>query len=120
MITTVRNILRKKRHKGVWTIGPNDYVFDAIKIMADRDIGALIVVDEGRIVGIVSERDYSRKGVLHNRSSRTTRISEIMTDMVLFVEPDNTVEECMALMTDRKIRHLPVLDDGELVGIVSV
>jgi CBS domain-containing protein len=110
------------RHKGpeVWSIDPGESVFQAISVMAERSIGALPVVAEGQLVGILSERDYARKVVLHSRSSKDTIVAEIMTTPVLSVGAHHTVEECMRLMTQKRIRHLPVLEHGKLIGIVSI
>lgn len=116
---TVRELLE---HKGgvVWTVAPNASVFEAIRTMAEKGIGALVVMEGARLVGIISERDYARKVILKGRSSKQTSCREIMTDTVFFVTPDRTLDECMALMTDKRIRHLPVIEDDHLVGIVSV
>jgi len=95
-------------------------VFDALKLMAEKDIGALLVVEKGRLAGIISERDYARKVILHGKSSHDTPVREIMTARVVCVRPANTVEECMALMTDKRIRHLPVVENDELLGVLSI
>ncbi|NOX60982.1 MAG: CBS domain-containing protein [Chloroflexi bacterium] len=116
---TVKQLLDEKG-RDVWTVTPDSTVFDALKLMADKNIGAVVVTDAKGICGIMSERDYARKVVLHGRSSRTTPVSEIMTERVLVVRPDQTVQECMALMTRKRLRHLPVVEDGELVGIISI
>ena len=116
---TVKQLLESKA-PGVVTIAPRASVFEALKLMADRDVGAVVVVDEGRLVGVLSERDYARKVILHNKSSREIFVSDIMTARVLFVHPGQTVDECMALMTDRHIRHLPVLDGDRLIGVLSI
>ncbi|HWO41503.1 MAG TPA: CBS domain-containing protein [Candidatus Eisenbacteria bacterium] len=115
----VRDILDAKG-RDVWSIAPDASVYDAIKLMADKSIGALLVVDNGQLVGIISERDYARKVILQGRSSKTTRVREIMTSRVIYTHPDQNIEECMAVMTDKRIRHLPVLDQGHLVGIISI
>jgi CBS domain-containing protein len=104
----------------VWAIPPDASVYEAIKLMADKEVGALLVMDGQRLVGIVSERDYARKVILQGKSSRDTPIREIMTGKVFYVRPDQTVEDCMALMTARRIRHLPVLDDDRVIGVVSI
>ncbi len=116
---TVKQMLESKP-RGVVTIAPNASVFEALELMAERDIGAVVVVDDGYVVGILSERDYARKVILHNKSSRDITVDEIMTDRVLYVGPTHTVEECMALMTDKRIRHLPVMDRDRLVGVLSI
>ncbi len=119
MQLTVDEILQ---HKGreVWTIGPKATVLEALKIMAEKDIGALIVVEEGKVVGIISERDYARKVVLRGRASVNTPVKDIMTDKVFYVTPKTTVKECQALMTEHSIRHLPVLENSKLVGVISI
>lgn len=116
---TVKQLLEGKRHKLI-TVSPRETVFDALKKMADNDVGALIVLDGERLIGVFSERDYARKIILHGKSSRDTVVHEIMTANVISVRPSQTVEDCMGLMTDKRIRHLPVLDEGKVVGIVSI
>jgi len=118
--TTVRDILDQKEKKQILTIGPNDSVFRALREMALHNVGALLVMDFGKVVGIVSERDYARKVVLKDRTSRETQVSEIMESRVLYVVPRDTAEGCMALMTEKRIRHLPVFEHGELVGLISI
>lgn len=115
----VRQLLRTKGGE-VWTIGPDQSVYEALELMAEKDVGALPVVERGRLVGIFSERDYARKVVLQGKTSRETRVGELMTRTVFYVSPHETIEECLAIMTKRRIRHLPVLDDDRLVGIVSI
>ncbi|MFO1405932.1 MAG: CBS domain-containing protein [Steroidobacteraceae bacterium] len=109
-------------HKGpdVWSIGADDPVLEAIQIMADRHVGALPVLRDGELVGIVSERDYARKVVLLGRSSAGTAVSQIMSSPVRTVAPDATVQHCMELMTEHRIRHLPVVDGGRMVGMISI
>ncbi len=104
----------------VFSIGPGASVFDALEEMAKRDVGALIVMEDGQVVGIFSERDYSRKIILAGKSSRETPVRDIMTDRVIYARPDLTLEQCLALMTDKRIRHLPVLRGDDLVGVVSI
>ena len=116
---TVRQLLESKAPE-VFAIGPDQPVLDAIKLMADKRIGALLVMQGGRLVGIVSERDYARKIVLQGRSSATTPVSEIMTGQVVSVRLDDTADRCMQLVTDRRIRHLPVLDGDAVLGVVSI
>jgi CBS domain-containing protein len=116
---TVKQLLASKRGSVV-TIAPDDSVFRALELMAERDIGAVVVVRDEQVVGILSERDYARKVILHNKSSREITVDEIMTDRVLYVGPAHTIEECMALMTDKRIRHLPVMDSDRLVGVLSI
>ena len=116
---TVRHLLESKAPE-VFAIGPDQPVLDAIKLMADKRIGALLVMQAGRMVGIVSERDYARKIVLQGRSSATTPVSEIMTGQVVSVRLDDTTDRCMQLVTDRRIRHLPVIDGDAVLGVVSI
>jgi CBS domain-containing protein len=109
-------------HKGsdVWSVSPAATVYQAIEIMESKNVGALLVVEQDRLVGIISERDYARKVVLKGKSSRQTPVQEILTGEVISVSPAQTVEECLRLMTDHRIRHLPVLEAGRIVGIVSI
>jgi CBS domain-containing protein len=115
----VRDILETKG-RDVWSIEPGASVYDAMKLMADKGIGALLVMEGPKLVGIISERDYARKIILQGRSSPTTEVREIMTPRVAYVEPDRNVEECMALMTDKRIRHLPVMEQGQVCGVISI
>ncbi|WP_133645385.1 CBS domain-containing protein [Paraburkholderia flava] len=119
-MTSVSQVLKSKPNHDVYTIAASDSVFDAIKLMADRQIGALIVTDGDAIAGIVTERDYARKVVLMERSSKDTPVRDIMSKAVRFVRLDQTTDECMALMTDHRMRHLPVIDREKLVGMVSI
>ncbi len=112
-------MLDQKGHQ-VWSVQPGDTVYDAIKMMADKDIGALVVLDGSKIVGMVTERDYARNVFLKGRASPQTLVGEIMARNVVCVEPDKSIEECMAIMSARRVRHLPVINDGELLGIVSI
>jgi len=109
-------------HKGdtVWSISPDATVFDAILMMADKNIGALPVIENNKLVGIISERDYTRKVVVKGKGSKTTTVKEILSSRVIHVSPSHTIEECMRLMTDHHFRHLPVLDGDKIVGIVSI
>ncbi len=116
---TVEDILNSKGSE-VWSVKPDDIIFDAIKLMADKGIGALLVMEDDKLVGIVTERDYARKVVLEGKSSREAHIHEVMTTKVLCVSPERTIDECMALMTDKRIRHLPVIDHKQVVGFVSI
>ena len=115
----VRDILEVKG-RDVWSIGPDGSVFDALKLMAEKDVGALVVLDGGNLVGIISERDYARKIALLGRASPTTQVKEIMTSRVAYVDPEQNVEECMALVTEKRTRHLPVLENGKLIGLISI
>ena len=116
---TVEQILR---HKGraFWSVAPNAMVIDALKLMAEKDVGALMVLEADRLAGIISERDYARKVILKEKSSLQTPVREIMTQVVVTVRPGNTVEECMALMTEKRVRHLPVLVEDRVVGVISI
>jgi CBS domain-containing protein len=116
----VAQILRGKPSKTVHAIGPNDTVFDAVKKMAEHGIGGLLVMEGEKILGIITERDYARKIALAGRTSKETPVSVIMTTEVLCVGPQQTTEECMAIMTENRVRHLPVLDKGKLIGLVSI
>jgi len=116
---TVKQILRDKGSQ-VLSIQPDVLVYDALKLMAEKDVGALLVLEKGRLVGIISERDYARKVVLKGRSSLDIPVRDIMIERVMFVRPEQTVEECMALMTEKHFRHLPVLVGDQVVGIVSI
>jgi CBS domain-containing protein len=119
-MTTVAQILQSKADKTVYTISPAASVFDAVKLMAEKNIGALPVMEGGKIVGVITERDYARKIVLMARSSKETPVREIMTSQVMYVRTHQTSEECMALMTENRVRHLPVMDQGKLIGLVSI
>jgi CBS domain-containing protein len=118
----MKKILDLLEEKGshVWSVGPNMTVYDALALMAAKGVGALLVIDDTGPVGLFSERDYARNVVLKGRSSRDTPVRDIMTSRVLYVTPDQPVEEAMALMTERRVRHLPVIDDGQVRGLVSI
>ncbi len=116
---TVGDVLKEKG-TNVWAIDPQSTVYDALMLMAERNVGAVLVLEAGSLVGILSERDCVRKLDIRGRSPATTRVSEIMTESVVYVHPEQTMEECMGLMTSRRFRHLPVLDGGRLVGVVSI
>ena len=118
-MTIVRHILDKKGQL-VWTIGPDDTVFAAIEEMARKDVGALVVVENGDPIGIFTERHYARDVFLKGRSSPTTVVKDVMRTGFLYFTPERTVEECMAIMTAERVRHLPVMDDGNLVGLISI
>jgi CBS domain-containing protein len=115
----VRSILRDKG-SDVWSIAPDASVYQAVSVMAERSIGALPVIADGQLVGILSERDYARKVVLQSRSSKDTLVGEIMSSPVVSVGPSTTIEDCMRVMTQQRIRHLPVLEEGQMIGIVSI
>ena len=116
---SVQELLQAKGH-GVWSIGPDASVYDALQLMADKDVGALLVLDAGKLVGILSERDYARKVILQGKASKTTPVREIMTTQVVCAQAGESIEEAMVLMTNKRIRHLPVLDGERLVGVVSI
>jgi len=118
-MVTVKQMLEEKGSE-VWTISPEATVYEALKIMADKDIGALIVVENDQVVGIISERDYARKVMLRAKSSLDTPVKDIMSTEIYYVEPEVSAEECMALMTVKRIRHLPVMENGKLIGVISI
>ncbi|MCA9742034.1 CBS domain-containing protein [candidate division KSB1 bacterium] len=117
---TVAHILDVKESSAIYFVSPDDTVYTAIEMMAQKSIGALVVLERGKLVGILSERDYARKVILKNRSSKATPVREIMTSKVITIHPEQRIEDCMAIMTEKKIRHLPVKSEGELVGIISI
>lgn len=113
-------VLRSKSRHTVETVAPSTSVFDAVRLMAEKNIGALLVLEEQKIVGIVTERDYARKIALLGRASKATPVRDIMSFPVMYVRPDQSNEECMALMTNNRLRHLPVVDQGKLIGLLSI
>lgn len=119
MTRTVRRLLTEKGRSIFW-VAPAASVYTAIEQMATRSVGALLVMDGERLRGVVSERDYARRVILQGRSSRETRVEEVMTSDVICIDPERSVEECMALMTEKRIRHLPVLEDGQVIGVISI
>ncbi|MBP6613442.1 MAG: CBS domain-containing protein [Aquabacterium sp.] len=119
-MTTAADILKSKPNQAIFAIGPRASVYDALQLAADKGVGALLVMEDERVIGIVTERDYARKVALLSRSSKDTAVSEIMTTAVMYVHPKQTNAECMALMTDKRIRHLPVMDEGKLLGLISI
>ena len=116
---TVRDLLKTKG-SDIWSVPAEATVYETLGLMAEKGVGALLVLQAGRLIGIISERDYARKVELQGKSSRETAVGEIMTVKVVYVKPQHTVAECMALMTDKRIRHLPVMDDDQLVGVISI
>ena len=119
-MTIVAQVIKNKAVQSIFTISPNATVLEAIKIMADKGVGALVVAEDEKVVGIFSERDYTRKIALMERTSESTLVSDIMTSKVISVSLNHTVEECLQLMTDRHLRHLPVLNQEKLVGFISI
>ncbi len=119
MAETVASILKRKG-AAIWSVQPTATVYEAIAMMAEKSVGALLVVSDGKLVGIISERDYARKVVLQRRSSSDTLVREIMTGSVLTVTPDHSVEDCMKMITEHRVRHLPVLAGDQLLGVISV
>jgi CBS domain-containing protein len=117
---TVKDLLANKRSAGVWRIAPDATVYQALELMAEKNIGALLVMEDDRLVGVFSERDYARKCVLKGRNSRDTRVAELMSAPVIYVQPEQSAEHCLAIMTQRQIRHLPVVEGGAVIGVVSI
>jgi CBS domain-containing protein len=113
-------LLLKQKDQNIWYISPDACVYDAIEMMAEKYVGALLVVSEGTLVGVVSERDYARKVILQGKSSKQTLVKEIMSSPAIYVTPDQTVEDSMRIMTDKHIRHLPVVEAGTILGVVSI
>ena len=116
---TVRDLLERKG-RNIWSVSPGSSVYDALRLMADKDVGAVLVVEGAELVGVLSERDYARQVVLKGKASRDTPVREIMSSRVVYVRPEQTIDDCMALMTDKRVRHLPVIDGGKLVGLLSI
>ena len=120
MIMTYVEQLLKTKGNEIWSIAPQATVYEALQIMSEKDVGALLVLDKGNLVGIFSERDYARKLILKGRFSKDTTVGELMTREVLYIESQSTIEDCMALMTAKRVRHLPVLENERLIGIVTI
>jgi len=114
------SLVLKGKGREIWTVNPEQTVYEAVAKMADAGVGALLVISGGKLAGIISERDYARKVILKGRSSKETQVAEIMTSPVFFVTPTHTVDECMSMMTNHRIRHLPVMEEEKLVGMVSI
>ncbi len=115
----VSQLLAAKGHD-IWSVPPASTVFAALQLMAEKRVGALLVLDEGSLVGVFSERDYARKVILKDKSSKDTQVADIMSSKVVTVRPDQSIEECMSLMTEKRVRHLPVMDSENLVGMISI
>jgi CBS domain-containing protein len=118
-VQTASEILRIKGAE-VWSVGPDETILNAIQLMADHEVGALLVMDQEKLIGIVTERDYTRKVALEDRSSKNSLVKEIMSDRVLCARPEQTVQECMALMSDKRARHLPIVEHKKVIGIISI
>jgi CBS domain-containing protein len=116
---TIESILNQKKRE-VWSVSPDATVYDAVAMMAEKNVGALLVVEDGGLVGVISERDYTRKIMLHGKRSRETQVREIMSTELTTVDPKEGVDECLRFMTDKRVRHLPVVKDGEICGVVSI
>ena len=119
IISTVGEVLKHKGHQ-TWSVTPDATVFDTIQMMAEKNIGAILVMEGDKLIGIVSERDYTRKVILKGKSSKTTTVREVLSSSIVSVTPNDTVEHCMQLMTDKRVRHLPVLENDRVVGMVSI
>ncbi len=119
LVDAVRLVLEQKG-RNIWSISPEACVYDAIEIMAEKHVGALLVISEGNLAGVVSERDYARKVILQGKSSRETQVKEIMTSPAIVVTPGESVEDCMRIMTEHHIRHLPVVENENILGVVSI
>lgn len=119
LVDTISSVLRQKGGD-IYHVSPRHSVYDAIEMMADKHVGALLVIADGRLVGVISERDYARKVILKGKASKETAVEEIMTSPVFYVSPRHTVDECMALMTEKRIRHLPVCEDDRVVAMISI
>ena len=119
MQITIKHVLQEKGNT-VWSVKSSDMVYEALKIFADKDIGALLVMDDGKLSGIFTERDYARKVILKAKSSKDTTVGELMSREMFYVSPTDTIETCMAMMTDKHVRHVPVMENGAVVGLISI
>lgn len=119
-LTTTISAVMKRKAGEVWSVTPEASVYQAVEMMADKQVGALLVIVQGELLGIISERDYARKVILKGRSSKDTSVSEIMSSPVIFVSPQHTVGDCMRIITDNRIRHLPVVQSGAVIGLISI
>ena len=119
MATIISDLLKEKSNQ-IWSVDPNDTVYHALQLMAEKNIGALLVIENDQVVGIFSERDYARKGILKGKASKDTPVSEMMTTRVYFVKPDQAIQDCLTLFTDKRIRHLPVIEGEKILGVVSI
>ena len=118
-MTTVGNLLTSKSSE-IWSIAPDNSVFEALEMMAEKNVSGLLILENDKLIGIFTERDYARKLILKGRSSKNTKVLEMMTKDILYVKTQNTIEDCMTLMTAKRIRHLPVIDSNRLIGIVTI
>ena len=118
-MTTIAQLLNTKGNQ-VWSVKPEATIFEALEIMSEKEIGALLVMEDGKLTGIFSERDYARKVILKGKSSKETLVEELMTKKVFYIDSQNTINDCMAMMTAKRIRHVPVIEDNQVVGIVTI
>ena len=116
---TISQLIQGKEHS-IWSVGSNDSVYDAVKLLVEKNIGALLVIDEGKLVGVISERDCARKTLLSDKSASETTVESIMTSSVISANPEHTINECMTLMTEKRIRHLPIMDDEGIICMISL
>jgi CBS domain-containing protein len=119
LVDTIGWVLKQKG-QNIWSVPPEAWVYDAIEMMANKHVGALLVISDDKLLGIISERDYARKVILQEKSSKQTQVAEIMTSPVIYVGPEHTVEDCMRIMTNHRIRHLPVVENEKVLGVVSI
>ena len=117
---SVSRLLNNKKNEGVWSVSPNHMVIDALNLMSEKGIGAVMVMEEDRLIGIFSERDYARKGIIAGRKAKSTPVTEVMTPNVFTVSPSMDIEDCMTLFSEKRIRHLPVVDNQQVIGMLSI